>query len=46
MYIADVGCEECKKDEKFWVNFYCWKEAEYGARGPTSLQWDEILQEE
>jgi hypothetical protein len=34
------------KNDKFWINFYAWKDGQYGARGPTELQWDVILREE
>ncbi|CAB3983794.1 Hypothetical predicted protein [Paramuricea clavata] len=46
-YIAENGQIESQvKNDKFWINFYAWKDGQYGARGPTELQWDVILQEE
>jgi hypothetical protein len=49
-YIAENGQIESQiKNDKFWINFYqfyAWKDAQYGARGPTELQWDVMLQEE
>ena len=40
------GIQDCCKDDKFWINFYAWKDAKYGARGPTQMDWDIIMAEE
>ena len=40
------GIQVCCKDDKFWINFYAWKDAKYGARGPTQMDWDIIMAEE
>ena len=44
-YIGGAGLGKCQSDDKFWLNFYKWSERKYGARGPTDLEWHEIMDE-
>jgi hypothetical protein len=43
MYIAQNGQVNCHKDDKFWLNYYSWKESQYGNIGPTEVEWRDIL---
>ena len=45
-YVQGAGSSKSQSDDKFWLNFYRWSEQKYGARGPTNLEWNKIMNEQ